>query len=210
MSAKDHWSLLRTGNIDTGLEALKQTHGKQETPSHIMELGVAYLWAKRYEAAWEHFSANVQRYRESISDFYGMAGTAKWCLGEFDEAVQQWDAGLKAKFVDTNGLGVHLLLLLYFSAVLRPEVIQKDRIAGLLHEKVRDSRIQAWPGPIARSVLQQIDEGQLGRLCQDEDERETNDRLWLAKFYGGGDSTRTGKAPGVHSDDARTCGCVSS
>lgn len=185
MKADDPWALLQAGKIEEGLRPFAEAHARKPTPSHIMELGVAYLWAKRYEAAWEHFRMTNEAYPKSGSGFYGMAGAAKWCLGDPSEAVRQWSNGLKSRYADTNGLGMHLPLLLFMASVLKPEYFARDAAVKLLREKAKDRRANEWPGPIARWVLGEINEGELRERCADDDKVETWDQHWLADFYQG-------------------------
>ena len=84
--------------------------------SRIMQMGVAYLWLEDYAAAWEHFHAANQRYPKHSAIFHEMAGAAKWCLDEPNDAVNQWLAGLKCAYADSAG-GVRCPLLLFTASV---------------------------------------------------------------------------------------------
>ena len=44
------WPLLRFGRDDRALLSLRDAYEREPNPSHIMELGVAYLWASDYGA----------------------------------------------------------------------------------------------------------------------------------------------------------------
>ena len=71
--------------------------------SSIMELGVAYLWLKDYAAAWHHFHSANHRQPLYAANFYGMAGVAKWCMNEPNDAVSQWAMGIRCKYADAAG-----------------------------------------------------------------------------------------------------------
>lgn len=177
------WTLLRAGNTNVGLEQIRTRYAKEPTPSHIMELGVAYLWSRHYKSAWEHFRAINEQYPQDTSSFYGMAGVAKWCLGEFHEAVEQWQAGLLARFTDTGGLGITLPLLLFTASVLKPHILERRLIEEILNEKYKDPRIKSWPGPVASWILGHINDKELHDQARWNDASVTRDRLWLFGFY---------------------------
>ena len=192
MKTTDPWHFLRTGEVTQGLKAFKRIHDREPTASHIMELGVAYLWIRQYEEAWGLFRKTIDEYPQSMSSFYGMAGTAKWCLGDTAEAVRQWRDGLESKYADTNGLGLHLPLLLFAASILRPGSFENKVALKLLRDKSRDHRINEWPGPIALLVLGEINESDLRNQCSPADQVLTNDRKWLTTFYEGVLSYRVG------------------
>jgi tetratricopeptide (TPR) repeat protein len=183
MNSDEPWVLLRTQRIDDGLQELQQAFDANPTPSHIMELGIAYMWVERYQIARDHFQSAIEQYHGSMSSFYGMAGAANWCLGEFDEAVASWRSGLNAEFKDTAGLGIHLPLLLWFASIVKPSVFETGAAKRILSEKCKDSRIEEWPGPIASWILHNIDYSELLNQCRCESPSETADRHWLSDFY---------------------------
>jgi hypothetical protein len=114
------WHLLRYGDAEQALALLRRVYARQSTPSHIMELGVAYLWTGDYDSARAHFNDAIRKFPRSMSSFYGMAGVAEWCMGECAAAVGDWRAGLNARFADAAGLGIRLPLLLFTASVLAP------------------------------------------------------------------------------------------
>ena len=179
------WTLLRAGNAEqeAGLSIIQQSYAAQPHPSHAMELGVALLWLGRYTQAWEHFCSRIRIDPHSGDNDFGMAGVAKWCLGEPKDAVTEWRAGLKAKYARASGLGVRMPLLLFFASVIEPEAFDGDLAKELLAEKTKDLRIRNWPGPIAKFVLGQIDESELQKHCRGTNDEETRDRQWLVEFY---------------------------
>ena len=188
MKSPDHWKLLRSSDeskVRRGLGLVEKAHAQQPDPSHIMELGVAYLWVRHYGSAWEHFDLAIKEDRAGTDCYYGMAGASKWCVGEFDEAVRLWAAGTKAAFQDTAGLGITLPLLLFFASVKEPATFERQAAEKLLMGKTTDSRIRIWPGPIASWMLGQISEVEFRGRRDGEDEAGILDRRWLAEFYAG-------------------------
>lgn len=149
-----------------------------------MELGVALLWLGRYDEAWEHFCSSIDTSPRSGDSKYGMAGVAKWCLGEPREAVSKWRAGLKAKYARA-GVPFQMPLLLYFTSVVRPDVFNPDEAKKLLEEMLTHPKIDRWPGPIVKFVLGRIGEDEFLRSRQSTNPVETasRSRPWLAEFY---------------------------
>lgn len=179
----DPWKLLRAGNAKKGFALIKRRHAKEGTPSDIISLGAAYLWLGEYQSAWDHFHAANQAYPRQLSDFYGMAGVAKWCLGDHTEAVRQWRTGLDAHYADANGLGIKLPLLLFFASVVQSNVIKRSLVEELLVKKTKDTRSYEWPGAIARCIVGLTNESDLLSQCEVKDKSEAGDRKWLFGFY---------------------------
>jgi hypothetical protein len=179
------WPLLRSGKAEQerGLELCREAYAKNPSPSHIMQLGIAYLWLKQYAQAWEHFSTIIKQKTpggtsNKSDSFYGMGGVAKWCLGGRREAIAEWVLGLKAERVRTSG--AHIPLLLYFASVICPELYDNAVARQLMLEKTKDVLIQYWPGPIAQWILGQVNDEGFLRHCQGRHERNN---LWQAEFY---------------------------
>jgi hypothetical protein len=193
MKATDPWNSLRKGQVRDGLKVLEQNYDRDPTASHIMELGVAYLWTRQYEKARVIFRRSIDEHPRSMSSFYGMAGTVAWCLGDIADAVKQWRNGLGSAYADTNGLGVHLPLLLLLASLLKPGSFESTAALRLLREKSLDQRIQEWPGPIALLMLGELDKTELRTHCSGTDQVDSDDRRWLAAFYRGVLSYRAGK-----------------
>jgi hypothetical protein len=183
MEASDPWHQLRTGEFKAGLKQLRANYDEEPSASSIMELGVAYLWICEYETAWELFSKSIEEYPDTLSGFYGMAGAARWCLDDIPKAVQLWSDGLDAQMADTNGLGMHLPLLLWVTSILRPKFFSRQSAEKLLKGKIRDRRVGTWPGPVAQWIMLEIDGTELRTRCFDDDIIETHDKEWLIEFY---------------------------
>src|SRR5262249_19803118 len=153
-----------------------------------MDYGNACLFAKEFDAAWEHFSGlikvDVDAGRPTSSIFYEMAGTAKWCLNECDEALSIWRTGLSAGFTDWAG-GVEVPLLLLFTSVVKAKRFQNVRVeaVNLLTKRAKRDRIENWPGPLALFALSRFDEKALRANCRGHDDHDTNLYNWLADFY---------------------------
>lgn len=182
-SRPDPWALLRSGNYEPGLALIRAAFAETATPSHTLELGIAYLWTEDYSSAGRHFDDAIRKFPQSISSFYGMAGTAHWCIGEYPAAVERWSAGLGARYADAAGLGVRLPLLLLIASIFAPSVFPRSQAEDVLAEKAKDKRANHWPGSLSRFVLNR-------KLSQENEasiparkECEKSHRDWLIRFY---------------------------
>jgi hypothetical protein len=185
----DPFELMRSGDTSRGLRILEEGF-ESEPLVYDTGLGIGYLVAGEFEAAWEHFktliAVDVEAGRPSTTFHYGMAGVAKWCLNDPEEAVAEWREGLSCEFTDWAG-GVELPLLMYFASVARPKVFPKLRAEAdvVLTKRAGSHLIKNWPGAIAEFVLGRIDESALRSKCRQEDEDGTKLYNWLADFYVG-------------------------
>lgn len=162
---------------------MREDYACDPSPSHIMELGIGYLWTGKYEAAWEHFQHAIKTSSLSISSFYGMAGVAKWCMDEPVVATEQWVAGLASGYAD-GGVGTHIPLLLLCASILRPGIYLRREAEQILAPKIEDARVKYWPGPLAMFVLNLIDESVLEeRSVQGKDRKTPPSAKWLIAFY---------------------------
>jgi len=162
---------------------MREGYAHAPDASHIMQLGVAYLWVKDYHAAWDHFQHAIQMHRHTVDLFYGMAGVAQWCMDEPDAAVKHWQSGLDAEYADGAG-GIHLPLLLFIASILRPATFSRNEAEQLLKKRARDPRVKNWPGPLAKFVLTLLSEEALEEMSKEKAGREISpSRKWLIEFY---------------------------
>jgi tetratricopeptide (TPR) repeat protein len=147
------WENLRFGDGKQGIEVRTERFLRKPSAAHTLGLGVAYLWTKDYESAWNHFQY-INRHGLWTSDtFFGMAGAAKWCLDQPEEAIECWRAGLKCDLGDAGGASVGNYLLLFAASILREDLVSQSDAKRLLHEKSNDRRIKSWPGPLVEFCL---------------------------------------------------------
>ena len=179
---RDSWNVMRSGAVEQALQQMQTNFDEDPDASSVMELGVAHLWLGNYRVAWEHFDSANKRQPLRIDDFYGMAGVAKWCLDQRDDAVQDWKTGLGCDYADVGRF--HIPLLLFFASQVAPNVFNKDDALELLSERADQEGISCWPLPLAEFVLGRIDESSLRAQCFDERyEDETMLHHWMSDFY---------------------------
>jgi hypothetical protein len=180
--AQRPWQLLQAGYDAEAIRRLREAYERDVTSaSHIMTLGVAYLWVQDYLAAWKHFDSANQR-RPKHAPFFGMAGAARWCLDDPEASVREWRAGLKSGYADGAG-GVDLPLLLFFASVVKPELFDHREAENLLANRMENPLIHNWPGPLAEFVSGRIDVETLRRRCIGVDDDSTFICMWRADFY---------------------------
>lgn len=182
MATATPWQLLRHGENEEALRRMREAYAHDQGPSYVMDLGVAYLWLGRYDAAWEHFNGANRKEPKRYDVYYGMAGAAKWCLDERDVAIRQWQVGCDCEYADGAG-GVGAPLHLFIASLLAPELFARSDAEKLLTVRADDPRVECWPGPIAEFILRRIDENGFRRKCAGVNERDTFMRHWLADFY---------------------------
>jgi hypothetical protein len=172
------------GRHDDALRLLREELASGSSMARINGLGLAYLWTGDYSAAWKHFNAENEKQPKYSASYYAMAGVAKWCLGEHQEAVTQWTNGRNCTYTDAAG-GVGLPLLLYTAAVLDSGAFALIEAEKLLSQCVNRSRAKNWPGPVAKYILRQIDESALQQSSLGVNMLDRVDRQWRADFYRG-------------------------
>jgi hypothetical protein len=166
-----------------GLDLAQKAYLERQNGSRTMQLGIAYLWLRKYDAAFEHFNKAIHIRLIAGDVFFGMAGVAKWCLGKPNDAVSLWSDGLSVRYARSNGLAIRMPLLLFYASVVRPGIYKTESAQNLLEEKLLDRRINVWPGPIAKRILGRIDRDELRIQVRAEQDGIICNRLWLAEFY---------------------------
>lgn len=176
------WDLLRNGRIDSAIAQMRRAVQKDQDSSSIMDLGIAYLWTRKYEDALKHFEWACDEYPHSVDSFYEMQGTASWCLGDPRNAVEAWRDGLECEFSDPGG-PITLPLLIYSASILQPRVCtQANAIKDLERRVIRSN---AWPWPIVEFVAGKINERELMSAGKKDGGLEAQCNCNRAEFYVG-------------------------
>lgn len=186
LSNADPWNLLQSGDAAQGLAVLRQRHAKIPSPSHIMELGVAYMWVRDYAAALKHFQYSIRTDRRASEYYYRFAGAAAWCLGSYSSAVESWHAGLDARYANA-GVCIRSAMVLLLTSILRPVLFSRKEAEDILLQKAKDPRLAFWPGTLGQFIAGQIDaatleESWVGNLSRTVRGVMPHAR-WLTGFY---------------------------
>jgi hypothetical protein len=89
-------------------------------------------------------------------------GAVQWLLGLRQEAIQTFRASVDGilnrtiKFADLAG-GVSQGVLLWYTGGSAPDASAREYALKYLTKLAKRSRIEYWPGPLARLVLDQVD-----------------------------------------------------
>jgi tetratricopeptide (TPR) repeat protein len=184
---KDHkstkWEQLRSGETG-GIDVLRETFVKGSDPASILDLGIAYLWLGQYNAAWEHFQHVIETSPLSPARFYGMAGVAKWCLGDYDAAASLWKAGSDIAGTEGEEATVGLALLRLAASVFEPDGrTHKVQAWAVLSSMLPSSSSEGWPGTLIHVVLGMRPTVELPKEPNITTKTEEHQREWLADFY---------------------------
>jgi len=145
------WANLRWGDGKEGIDVRTERYLREPAVSHALGLGVAYLWTKDYESAWNHIQYMNKHGRWTHARCFGMAGVAKWCLDQPGEAIECWKSGLHCNYMDSATVGT--LLLLFAASILRKDLFPQSKVTKLLQKKASHSKIRSWPGPLVEFCL---------------------------------------------------------
>lgn len=179
------WELLRSGEIERGLEMLRREYeAKPKGAREILRLGIGYMWAQKYESAATHFTVATRREWNGEDDF-AFAGVAEWQLGNYAAAIQRWREGLKAQYaVGCRVCSMTARFLVVVSA-LEPERFPKHEAEGALRDATEQIDPSRWSGLLGRYLLGQIEASEVEYWISDKNrDVEVQWRLlWQTDFY---------------------------
>jgi tetratricopeptide (TPR) repeat protein len=186
MSNRHHnnpWALILSGDFQNGISLLERDLHNLNDASSTKEIGIAYLWARRYSTASEHFKRAIKS-GDGISDYYVFLGVAEWCDGRKAEAKLAWHAGRRASYGDTAGLNIEPLLFEYFGEEFTRNG-NIDEITRQLRLKAADVRSStSWPGPVARYLAGVDSSTQAKNFSPPSDDTQYRRlRHWTVAFY---------------------------
>jgi len=179
------WELLRSGEVDRGLQLMREAFAKNPVPSSTVTLGVGLLWAGMYEVALAHFKSAARSKRTPTEDMFAFAGTAEWHLGNEQNAVDLWREGMKAPYAP-GGVCIRTPMLLLMSAILRPGSFSREEAESVLHRATEQITFK-WMAALGQFLLRRVDEKGLRPLwvgqAQTQIPRILPGRKWLTEFY---------------------------
>ena len=118
-----------------------------------------------YEEALEGFCySNALAKKKPVGEkqLYLMhIGVAQWTLGQREEAIQTFRAGVDGildgtiEFADLAG-GARQGLLLWFAGVCAPDAGARSHAVEFMQGLASKSKIQYWPGPLAEHAIDAI------------------------------------------------------
>lgn len=180
--SKRAWKLMCSGRTDEAIGLFEGAYARDKNHSSVMELGAAYLWTSDYRAARRHFCTAIAEQPIVADIFHAMAGTASWCLRDYENAVTQWRNGLACGYTDAGG-GITLPLLLFFASVVRTDSLSQKESRELLSRRLRSSYAGNWPGPLAEFVLGRIGDAEAISKYPRQDASDDIISRWRTNFY---------------------------
>jgi tetratricopeptide (TPR) repeat protein len=187
--ATDSWiEDLRADRVTEAIDYLRhEIQSSKNYPSNYYSLGAAYMWAEDYRSALAHFDEQIRARlaRNAPGDAaFGMAGTAAWCLGEDEKALEYWRQGTNASYA-VGGANTRTALLLYAASLLKPGLFPTELAGKILSGKTTHWRIENWPGPIAQFVLGTLSEREAREKAfyRGNDLPGPNSNSWQLEFY---------------------------
>jgi tetratricopeptide (TPR) repeat protein len=173
------WSHILQGDGQLGIRLLKEKNAADASIINTVQLGVGYLWCGEYKVASQHFEQAI-RESGSVAKYYGMAGTAKWCLNDPMGALRDWRNGLNASNTDGILIDTYIPLLMMATSILDRNYTEK-------RESLREMVKQAPSGDseiLANIMVSGMPDGELdeGPAVAEEEELSFRKR-WLIEFY---------------------------
>jgi hypothetical protein len=159
------WEMLRNGREDEALRILQEKYEGDFCASTVVSLGVGYMWSRQYTAAFGLFqqyldSQLIRKTKMQGDGDYAFLGSAMWCLGEFQRAVEVWKSGLKAPY-SAGGVSVGLPILLLHASALRPQEFSREYAEKLLDNRIEKAWRKGWPLPVSKYLRGILDEAEL-------------------------------------------------
>lgn len=187
MQALEHWKDILGPCPSRGVSYLKEECERDYSHTNIRELGLAYLWLRRFDEAVEHFERAIEAHVNfSSSSLFTFRGVAEWGMNRGPKAVSSWREALGAMYGDSGGANAQPALLLFFAAVVAPGLVPANEVRALLSKKAADTRGRAsWPAPIAAYVIGETDEMDVCPSSTPRSAALTRSQHWQVKFYRG-------------------------
>lgn len=178
------WHKLRSGNTEEALADMITQHRRDPTnPSTAIQVGVAFMWLGRWEFASTHFRQFMERSTCSTDILPKFAGTAMWCAGQRESALEEWKRGQEADYTDAAG-GVTIPLHLYFAAVACPALLNTSEAELLVHRALARPGME-YPAVLARVALGGLGKAQAVQIAAASDPNGTQRHPWKLAFWQG-------------------------
>lgn len=180
----DAWRKVRSGNTEEALADMIAQHRRNPTnPSTTIQVGVAFMWLGRWESAANHFREFAKRRTHSTDVLPKFAGTALWCAGQCESAIEEWKQGLGADYTDASG-GVTIPLHLYFAAVACPTLLTTAEAERQLHRALAQPKVE-YPALLARVALGGLGKAEALQTAAACDPNGTQVHPWKLAFWEG-------------------------
>jgi tetratricopeptide (TPR) repeat protein len=178
------WQKLRSGKTAEALADMIAQHSRDASnPSTTIQLGIAYMWLGRWEQAWSHFDEFIEHNSVSTDIMPKFAGTAMWCAGRRESAIEEWKRGLEADYMDASG-GVTIPLHLYFAAAACPTLLNIAEIERQIRQ-VLLAKGNEYPGLLGCVALGELGRTEALQIAAECDPHGTQQHQWEIAFWEG-------------------------
>lgn len=162
--------------------ALSLLQEERESSGKLYSLGSIYMWTYEFQLALSHFEKLLDKpYRSDF--FFGMAGTAAWCIGDKKRATRHWRMGVSAPNT-VGGANTRTALLLYAASALEPNTYSTESAKKILKARAGQWRVRNWPGPIAQFILGTTTEDGARQASRNPIHRNSlKAAIWKFRFY---------------------------
>ena len=162
----DPYRLIRRGKYEKALKIYKCLLAKHPHDECLLAgYPFACLCNGLYEEALEGFRySNALAKKKPVGEkqpYLMHIGVAQWLLGQREEAIQTFRAGVDGildgtiEFADLAG-GARQGLLLWFAGVCAPDASARSHAVEFMQGLAGKSKIQYWPGPLAEYAIDAI------------------------------------------------------
>ena len=186
------WDLLRHRQADKALALLREECSGNRSSRASLGYGAALMWTGQYRTATEHFEGVIETSRATrcpmmlSEDHYSLGAAARWCLGDYTEAVKLWRLGTQSQYA-TYGVDLQCPRLLVLASILASELCDRAKALELLKKRASDQRVHDYPGTLAQFIVGIIDnealEASLERRGTRYAQCSNRDHKWKAGFY---------------------------
>jgi hypothetical protein len=167
----------------------------QRNPSAAIQVGVTYMWLGEWQLAWDHFREVIERGSKTTDIFPKFAGTAKWCAGHRECAIQHWELGLGAGYTDASG-GITIPLHLYFAAAACPTLLCITDMGSLIRRSVQANVGAGYPRLLGRVALGELSVADALREAKESDPNGIREHPWKIAYWEGVHQLASGNEQG--------------
>ncbi len=189
-------ALLQAGDSEAGLSRMKIEYSKSPRNSRArLWYMAALLWTGDYKSVSEELERVItvglfSTHQPGGEKDYALMGAARWCLGDYQTAVQIWNQGVNACGC-TFGCCVQTLMLLNVASTVKPGVCCNVELRDIMLRRTANPRVRGWLGDLARYSADIITLADMARSLRAEEEAAVANNSesvekyanWMLAFY---------------------------
>lgn len=161
MIKQDVWALIQDNKFELACEVAEGQFIENNATYLLRNKLFALLNLRKYQEAYNLAEKLRGLEHNKVSDDFVLGGIAIWLQGNHDAAITLWEAAIKeATYFDEAG-GLNILLILYFSSVMKNDENGKREIKKRIKKKVKNYNLGVWSKPLGLYVLGVITDEEL-------------------------------------------------